>query len=311
MFVNPCSSASILTDLYTRYYLEFTDYSDSTSSHWRKYGDQQIVKKKGDDYFLSGVGFGVFTYTRLERLLPVLLIPKQLYIRRILTDVEKETIEAGRWFAEKCGFSLTYDLARQLLTVDTLDRSISDLGKRSICIIGDGYGALGTILKKRFPSASITFINIGRILFFDVYYSQRCFPNSRIVMNGNSTMEFDFRYVEAEMIDALKIDAEVFINIASMQEMDHKSIEKYFSFIRCQARDTYFYCCNRVSKTLPDGTIVKFDEYGWRPTDRVLFDELCPWHQNFPVSRPPFLRPFDGPIKHRLVKIAKPASPQP
>ncbi len=130
-------------------------------------------------------------------------------------------------------------------------------------------------------------------------------------MNDEGTTGFDFRYVEAETIDAQKVEADLFINVASMQEMDHQSIQKYFALIRCQAQDTYFYCCNRISKTLPDGTTVKFDEYGWQPSDSVLFDELCPWHQHFPVSRPPFLRPFDGPIKHRLVKMSKPTPPLP
>jgi hypothetical protein len=270
-----------------------------------------LVRKDGNDYFLSGVGFGDYAQSRLERLFPVLSVPKKLYIRKMLKGLDRVTALAGSWFAEKCDFSLTYDLARQLLTIDILARSLGDLGKRSICIIGDGYGALGTILKKRFYGASITFINIGRTLFFDVYFSQQCFPTSSITVNDEGTTGFDFRYVEAETIDAQKVEADLFINVASMQEMDHQDIQKYFALIRCQAQDTYFYCCNRISKTLPDGATLKFDDYGWQASDSVLFDELYPWHQHFPVSRPPFLRPFDGPIKHRLVKVSIPAPPQP
>ncbi len=68
----------------------------------------------------------------------------------MLKGLDRVTALAGSWFAEKCDFFLTYDLARQLLTIDILARSLGDRGKRSICIIGDGYGALGTILKSVF-----------------------------------------------------------------------------------------------------------------------------------------------------------------
>lgn len=116
-------------------------------------------------------------------------------------------------------------------------------------------------------------------------------------------MNFDFRYVEAETIDFQIINASIFVNIASMQEMNRKVISKYFQIIRDQKQPTYFYCCNRRSKELPDGTIINFDDYGWLNSDEILVDELCPWHQRFPTTRPPFIKRFDGPIQHRLIRI--------
>ena len=113
----------------------------------------------------------------------------------------------------------------------------------------------------------------------------------------------DFIYVEAEIVFQTLISADVFINIASMQEMDPHIIQKYFQMIRHQPQETYFYCCNRVQKTLPDGTITRFFEYGWEPEDAILVDELCPWHQEAPMNRPPFKYRFDGPTHHRLIKL--------
>ena len=66
----------------------------------------------------------------------------------------------------------------------------------------------------------------------------------------------------------------------------------------------YFYCANRVEKTLPDGTLVRFEEYPWSSHDTVLLNELCPWHQDFYTMRPPFYRPYDGPIMHRIAKLS-------
>ena len=74
--------------------------------------------------------------------------------------------------------------------------------------------------------------------------------------------------------------------------------------IRKQNKETFFYCCNRISKKLPDGSIINFKDYNWSKKDLILFNELCPWHQKFPISRPPFVSKFDGPIKHRLINVA-------
>ena len=65
-----------------------------------------------------------------------------------------------------------------------------------------------------------------------------------------------------------------------------------------------FYCCNREEKTLPDGTIVKFDNYPWHLSSEIQEDELCPWSQKYYSPRPPFYRNYLGPIRHRLVKFS-------
>lgn len=304
----------ILDELFTKYYKNFSNYSAETSSHWRKYGDNQVVTRKDNDYQLSGVGFGDYQISRRHRMLPFLNLPSKLYINRMLRDVEKATIECGKWFARENDFKVSFDLARQLLTIDLLNRHIPHFATSKVCIIGDGYGTLGTLIKKRFPQTSVVFVNLGRTLFFDVYYTTKCFPNARVELLGSTDIRseaLDFSYIEAETVLEQRPKADVFINIASMQEMDPTTIGHYFSIIRSQKEETFFYCCNRVSKSLPDGSIIEFDEYDWKGTDQVIVDELCPWHQRFPINRPPFTKLFDGPIQHRLICITKPVPPQP
>ena len=95
------------------------------------------------------------------------------------------------------------------------------------------------------------------------------------------------------------------LNIASMQEMNPPIIKAYFDDMRAIAsnQQLIFYCCNREEKILPDGTVTKFNEYPWRANDQILIDELCPWHQRYYSFIPPFYRPFDGSIRHRLVTL--------
>jgi hypothetical protein len=89
-----------------------------------------------------------------------------------------------------------------------------------------------------------------------------------------------------------------------MQEMDDAVIKNYFRFMRAGIFEKkYFYCCNRVEKRLPDGNVTRFAEYPWQRDDVVLLDGLCPWYREYPSSIPPFWRPFDGPIRHRLVVL--------
>ena len=91
-----------------------------------------------------------------------------------------------------------------------------------------------------------------------------------------------------------------------MQEMDPQIIEEYFNDLRSVVanNEMYFYCANREEKLLPDGTVTRFSEYPWLIEDEVKIDELCPWHQFYYALMPPFYRPYDVAIRHRLVKLA-------
>ena len=71
---------------------------------------------------------------------------------------------------------------------------------------------------------------------------------------------------------------------------------RYFKYMRSSKKSPcYFYCCNRLEKELPDGSIIKFINYPWKNNDDVLIDELCPWYKKYPSLKPPFFRKYDGP----------------
>jgi len=289
--------------LYGEYYENHQTFSRQTSLHWKKYGEFQLVRKSEKGYKLLGAGFGDFVPRNIFRSL--INLPARIYLSQLLKGCDPRTVRAIRWVAGRQARNFSYDLARMALTIDLLIKQIPRLDDRTFCIIGDGYGSLGCLIKKIFPDSKIIFVNLGRTLFFDVHYSQACFPELEHALIRSSVDQHskDFSYIEAEHFECTVCEADVFINIASMQEMNYEMIASYFAAIRGQRSDAWFYCCNRISKALPDGTMINFADYGWVDDDQIMLDELCPWYQRYPKNSPPFFGKFDGPIKHRLIQI--------
>ncbi len=294
---------SILDSLYNRYYQNDGPHSSVTSSHWQTIGGA-TVRKTSQGWMARGYGFGGAperTVSRAIKNAPRLFLSRSLFTRYTLPhELQKACIR----LAQRLGVWLDYDFIRQALSISKILHTLpiisnergffASRGIRRICVIGDGYGFCSVLLKEIDPSLSIVTVNLGRILFFDVLSIARVHPTSSA----------DFFFVEAEqasLIEGMPID--LFINIASMQEMNPSTVAEYFRFMRTSSADsTYFYCCNRLEKKLPDGTVVMFSEYPWS-NSIILFDELCPWYQRYPVSVPPWWLPFDGPIQHRLVRL--------
>lgn len=299
-----CTSAKDIVDrLRLDYFQPGSAFSSATSSHWIKYGESQVVEKTTDGYRLAGVGFGDYRERNLRSILSGL--PSQIYLLGMLHGCDKLTVKAAKHIATVTNRYFSYDVARMVRTVDFLMKYANDVVGKRIVIIGDGYGTLGCLLKARFPSARITQINLGRTLTFDVYYSGCIFPtlSHKLISSAADELCEDFNYVEAEKVGECAIEGDLFINIASMQEMNPTSIGTYFAILRNQRSNCLFYCCNRLEKRLPDGTTTRFFDYGWSTKDEMLVDELCPWHQRMPKNRPPFVQRFDGPHQHRLVRI--------
>ena len=86
--------------------------------------------------------------------------------------------------------------------------------------------------------------------------------------------------------------------------MDIEIVNEYLNLIRKQDVISYLYSANRISKTLPDGSIIRKEDYGWSSHDEIIF-ERTPWWLNWGVRRrPPFLFRMDGKIDETLVQIS-------
>lgn len=292
----------ILDFLYEKYYLSKSK-SKQTSSFWKNLENSQIVHKNNHKFEISGYGFGDFIQESFIR--NIKSIPQKIYIKNMLKKCDKNIIRDIRWIAKKTSRFLSYDLARQALILNRLKLELKNIQNKKFCIIGDGYGVLGCLIKKHFPNSQIISVNLGKILFFDVFYSEILFSDLKhsLIKNNNKFFVKDFNYIEAEKFNKVIFNADIFINVCSMGEMNLNDINNYFCRMRNQEDETYFYCCNRISKRLPDGQVINFKDYPWDKNDQIIFDEICPWHQKYPINKPPFISSFDGPIQHKLVNL--------
>lgn len=221
----------------------------------------------------------------------------------------------------------TFDVFRQLYglraILTNLPPKLKGRGMR-VLMIGDGYGILSAVFKTVMPESTLVLIDLGKTLVLQAHYCQLAHPEKahRLFNQSESLKTADFVYCPAENLESLSaLRFDIAVNIVSMHEMNFPAIRRYFDFLRrTMARDNLFYCCNREFKELEGGEKTYFEDYPWRPDDRILFDEACPWHRFYfarhraeigprPAGvRIPFVNYYhskkSGKIRHRLSVLA-------
>ncbi len=288
-----------------------------TSSHWRAVGWHRA--RVGDGKWkLDGAGFGDLQNDNFLNTLRTFGVRRAVESLREAHDCPEELWKLGISVARSQNRIFSFDCAKQVLALAKVygyleptdpDSPLTSAGVTNCCVIGDGYGYLGALLKSFDPNVTVTSVNLGRGLLFDAYYTCLRFPRASLALLGDGvSSKQDFLFLPAEDYGALKnMPQDLVFNIASMQEMNLVVVQNYLHYIRRRANQrVLFYCCNRIEKTLPDGEIVRFDDYGWDANDVIVFDELCPWYQSFPHGLIPRWLSFDGKIKHRLVDLHSP-----
>ena len=283
-----------------------------TSTHWQKYLMLSAAyrSKKGHlDFYPSGrEGLGAFRkatmFARFKNLPSSLALSLMLskYISR------SGTLAAARELCKRMKVNLSFDQAKAVLIYDLLNQYKLFQKDGSICIIGDGYGFMGALVKEINPEAQLIYVNLPKNLMLDALGFSKCFPQGPASLFDHDASPTIYEaphtiFLRAENYAELsQRPISLFINVASMQEMHPEIIKKYFEFMRRSAVDTFFYCLNREQKILPASEVVCFDEYPWGEAE-VLFDERCPFYQYWPSNIPPFYRNFDGPTRHKLVRL--------
>lgn len=315
-------SNNLIQPLFERYYRAGVQSQDM-SSHWQEYSSRFKVQIDADGCLttLEGAGFGEMQQRSvLRRLVQELSIVSHLAHlpqRRRLMSLRPLLDRTCR----AMGLAVSLDGFRQLCTLDLLMQPVAATTLHRplrVLIIGDGFGVLSCLVKSEFPDASIVLVDLGQTLLFQASYCPKAHPDRRHVLAGTpGADEADFVYCPSDTLDAIDHRRfDIAINVASMQEMDPSTVAAYFVFLRAHLEAAnLFYCCNRQSKTLPDGQVSAIDAYPWSPQDRVLESGLCPWHQYFltagvaahgprmlglPV---PGISCYDGPHDHRLVQL--------
>lgn len=310
---------NITAILYDRYYRTDHTPPDLVSSHWREYHKEIKLDFSGDEMdTLKGVGFGyesnVSWYQKIPNWMTNIsylgILPNRMDLLRL--------IPIARKIAKKMNCSFTDDCSRQVCTLALLKVHMPPERKIRVINIGDGHGFLSALIKEVFPNSTICLVDLGKTLLFQHHFCSKAYPQKKhcLILEQKNFQEIDadFIYCPAEnlsLLDSFSFD--VAINIASMQEMNEKTVEYYFNFLRKHlVKNNLFYCCNRIEKHMPDGEISSFFLYPWDKNDRYLIDENCPWqkfffdiHQTFRGPkifnvRLPLINYFDGETWHRL-----------
>lgn len=299
--------SQIQKTLFQQYYSK-EGFSKVTSSHWRDFGERTKVTQTRNGFEFNT--YGISTHHKKSTLRILKHLPIDFLLSKMLSKnaAEKQTIQGAKLITSHLNIHFDFDHAKHVLIYDLLDSYGLFNTEHLICIIGDGHGFFGTLIRTLCPDARILFINLGRNLLIDAICFSAVFPDIDPLLfeEPEDCQLLDNQsiiFLEAEHFEWMQnLPISLFINVASMGEMDLSIIKRYFKYMRTSTAQPHFYCSNREEKTLPDGAEIRFVDYPWGEAD-ILFDELCPWYQQYPSWRPPFWRPFDGPFRHRLVKL--------
>jgi hypothetical protein len=192
------------------------------------------------------------------------------------------------------------------------------LAPQTFALLGDGYGFLGALIRRWHRPARVYCIDLPKMLVFQAATHLRAEPGAHLaVMAGGAGAAGEVTFVAPDDIGGVEGPLDCAVSMASFQEMNRASIEAYFAFLRQRSGpQSRLYCVNREEKTLPGGEVARFADYPWDPDDEVFLDGPCPYYRHFLARatlangprwlgwRVPFVNHFDGPMRHRLVRLA-------
>ena len=242
--------------------------------------------------------------------------------QRLWTQFEQKRLSGHKIFsspwhklftdvARSQGRIIDIDALRHIFTFDLIDRYVlENIKVNNVCVIGDGMtNFVSPSLRSKLFKKVIS-VNLVEVLLNDLFLLEKEESLKEHEVGIAITKEELLRLLADSETHLILVPAfkapmlfnqgiELFVNIASFQEMTNETIANYFQIIK--SNNSYFYCCNREYKKLYGGEILEFMQYPWG-NPRVIIDEYCPWHQTYYDKKYPFFFQYDGAIMHRLVK---------
>lgn len=271
--------------------------NQNKSSYWKDYLKEDLNCLDENEFLKFA---GNYTKKSLKNIAQNFFI-KIIYGKKIF---KTETYMRYKLIYDKIDRFIDSDTIRHIFTFEKIKKHINP---SKICIIGDGKlnAVLGAHLT--FPLSKIYSVNLSEILTYDYSILQKTHTN----LKNSVELIDDLNFIESNKILSLvpsnfknvlldkKID--LFINIASFQEMTINEIDNYFKIIK--NNNSKLYCCNREYKKLSGGEEIYFEKYPWANAS-IIFWEDCPWNQKYYSMRPPFVHNYSGNVKHCLVDFA-------
>lgn len=291
------------------------------SAHWQRFGRETTVRREG-----TGIGLRASGFETVGPMGPagraLAAIERWSYrgvTRRLLSfpPVWKQAARLARDLGADANFNVFKSACALATLMDTWgERALSP---RTFVLIGDGFGFFGALVARCVPESRIFCVDLPKQLVVQADTHRRADPHLRAAVIGATSggpRDERVTYVPPDLIDHAPGPIDCAVNIASMQEMTHESIARYFAFLRRRSGvESLFYCVNRAEKALPDGTVVRFADYPWSTRDEILLDGPCPYYTHYlsPYTtargprvlgvRVPFIDHFDGVHLHRLARL--------
>ena len=271
------------------------------SAHWKSY-----LNSKSDYYKNnSALGFGAYTTKSFYKKYLHFVLSRFVFGHYVFFT---NTFKKYKQIFNKDNRQIDVDTIRHIHTFELLQKKINSSKIKKVCIIGDGTfnGIIGCFLN--FPYSKIYSINLAETLINDYIILKQmniCKQGDIQIVENKDDINKDKKvYLIPSHLKNLvyKKGIDLFINIASFQEMEMKEIKNYFNIIK--SNKSLLYCCNRKHKKLPDGKNIFFEKYPWGNGIKLLL-ENCAWHQKFYLLRFPFIKKYDGNIKHCLIDYGK------
>jgi len=290
--------------------LDLPESSKAKSSHWKFHTKEAKISSNSRITGINGFSnrtkrFPGSKFLHLRNL-------KRLYPWAI-KEIESRVFEEAVTVCHSQSREIDSCVARHIFTLDLLE-NYKEIDFDRVCVIGDGQANFVSLGFSRNFCNKLISINLTEVLISDLDLIENLnFLSSNEISVAKSEVEV-VQFLENTEGKLLLISAQnarivanlginIFINIASFQEMTPAIVRDYFEII--ESNSAYLYCCNRVEKKLYGGEINKFFDYPWG-NSRILLDESCKWHQeSYSLRSPTLFRrfQFDGEIWHRLVKF--------
>ena len=270
--------------------------NQNKSSHWKKYLNK-------NDIFLNEyehLGFGSFTKksykNNIQKILGKIIFGKKIFDSEIYKKYEFLYNSINRF--------VDIDTIRHIFTFEKI-KNITNVKK--ICIIGDGKlnGVIGANIA--FPDAKIFSVNLSEVIINDLLILKKLKhelnTSFQLVEKNFDENKNKLYFIPSNLKKHLyDKNIDLFINIASFQEMDYSEIFNYFDIVK--NNKSILYCCNRENKKLPCGEEISFHKYPWN-NSKIIFWEDCPWHQRFYTSKFPFIKKYDGNVIHCMANFSE------
>lgn len=262
----------------------------SYSSYWSKWINSYDFKNSGEN--LEKIYGDYFTSVRWipKNYLLRFFVGIEIFVtnffsspRFFLSSLFKSSYWRLRSISQKQGRFMNHANIVALLAFNFVCSRLKP-NDQTICVIGDGatnFVSLCFSSKKSFKK--IFSVNLPEVHLVETEMLIRAGlgEDEIMVLAEDKSLEDFFSAKQrigilpaqkAKILKGLNID--VFVNISSMQEMTTEAINSYFDVIK--GTNSFFYCCNRKEKVLPDGSVSRFDQYPWG-TPKFLIYEKCPW----------------------------------